>query len=143
LKHLAHLLTAPVNFIIMPLFAIANTNIRFEDVVLQGLAHPMSLGIIIGLVLGKPVGAMLFSWLSVKLKIGSLPDRISWKHLTGVGLLAGIGFTMSIFVSFLSYGSSPANTEAKFAILIASLIAGLSGVIYLKCVLKPVGLKHP
>jgi NhaA family Na+:H+ antiporter len=135
LDKLAHQLTNPVTYIIMPLFALANTNIHIEGNVLGSVTGLLSLGIIAGLLIGKPVGVMLFAWLTVKLKIGSLPEFISWKHITGMGLLAGIGFTMSIFISFLSFGSSVYNTEAKFAILIASVIAGIVGFIYLRNVL--------
>lgn len=135
LQKLAHRLTTPVNFIIMPLFALANTNIRFESNMLHGVISLLGLGIILGLLFGKPIGVMLFAWLSVKFKIGSLPQLITWKHIAGMGLLAGIGFTMSIFISLLSFGSSEYDTEAKFAILIASVIAGLVGFVYLKRVL--------
>lgn len=135
LAKLAHQLNTPVNFIIMPLFALANTNIHFETNMINGVFGVLGLGIILGLLFGKPIGVMLFAWLTVKLKIGSLPDQLSWKHIAGMGMLAGIGFTMSIFISLLSFGSSVYNTEAKFAILIASVIAGVVGFIYLKSVL--------
>ncbi|MDB4927460.1 Na+/H+ antiporter NhaA [Mucilaginibacter sp.] len=135
LEKLAHQLTTPVNFFIMPLFALANTNIHFEVNMVNGVISVLGLGIILGLLIGKPVGVMLFAWLSVKFKIGSLPELITWRHITGMGLLAGIGFTMSIFISLLSFGNSIYNIEAKFAILIASVIAGIAGFIYLKSVL--------
>lgn len=135
LEKLAHRLNTPVNFIIMPLFALANTNIRLETGMVQNVVGLLSLGIILGLVFGKPIGVMLFAWLTVKLKIGTLPKGINWKHITGMGLLAGIGFTMSIFISFLSFGNSAHDTEAKFAILIASVIAGIVGFVYLKRIL--------
>jgi len=135
LEKLAHGLNTPVNYIIMPLFALANTNIHLEAGMAQNVMGILSLGIILGLVFGKPIGVMLFAWLTVKLKIGSLPEQISWAHITGMGLLSGIGFTMSIFISFLSFGNSAHDTEAKFAILIASVIAGVAGFVYLKRVL--------
>jgi NhaA family Na+:H+ antiporter len=128
----AHSLTTPVNFIIMPLFALANTNIHFEADMMAGVVSTLGLGIILGLLIGKPVGVMLFSWLSVKSKIGSLPELITGKYIAGMGLLAGIGFTMSIFISLLSFGTAEHAIEAKFAILIASVIAGVSGFIYLR-----------
>lgn len=136
LDKLAHNLVTPVNFIIMPLFALANTNIYFEAGMINGLTGALGLGIIIGLILGKPVGVMLFSWLTVKLKIGELPQSLSWQHITGMGLLAGIGFTMSIFIAFLSFGNGALNTQAKFAVLIASVTAGVLGYLYLRKVLK-------
>jgi len=114
----AHSLTTPVNFIIMPLFALANTNIHFEAGMMSGVINTLGLGIILGLLIGKPAGVMLFAWLSVKSKIGSLPESITW--------------TMSIFISLLSFGNSAYDIEAKFAILIASAIAGVGGFIYLR-----------
>jgi NhaA family Na+:H+ antiporter len=132
LDKLAHSLTTPVNFIIMPLFALANTNIHFEANMINGVVSALGLGIILGLIIGKPVGVMLFAWISVKFKIGSLPDLVTWKHIAGMGLLAGIGFTMSIFISLLSFGSSAYDIQAKFAILIASAVAGIAGFIYLR-----------
>jgi len=136
LKKAAHSLATPVTFIIMPLFAIANTNIQFESAMITDILSMLGLGIIIGLVFGKPIGIILFSWLAVKLKIGALPEKISWKHILGIGLLAGIGFTMSIFISFISFGGSIYNLEAKFSILISSILAGIFGFVYLKKVLK-------
>jgi NhaA family Na+:H+ antiporter len=136
LSKLAHQLNTPVNFIIMPVFALANTNIHFEATMVNGVFGILGLGIILGLLFGKPVGVMLFAWLTVKLKIGALPDQLSWKHIAGMGILAGIGFTMSIFISLLSFGNSAYNTEAKFAILIASVVAGVVGFVYLKSVLS-------
>ncbi|MES2377990.1 MAG: Na+/H+ antiporter NhaA [Bacteroidota bacterium] len=135
LSKLAHKLNTPVNFIIMPVFALANTNIHFEASMLNGVFGILGLGIILGLLFGKPTGVMLFAWLTVRLKIGSLPDQLSWNHIAGMGMLAGIGFTMSIFISLLSFGTSVHNTEAKFAILIASVVAGIAGFVYLKSVL--------
>ncbi|MBL4675327.1 MAG: Na+/H+ antiporter NhaA [Mucilaginibacter sp.] len=132
LQKLAHGLTKPVNYIIMPLFALANTDIRFTSEMLEGVGGVLSLGIIIGLVAGKPLGVMLASWLSVKTKIGKLPDGFARKHILGIGLLAGIGFTMSIFMSFLSFGNSTQDAQSKLAIMLASLIAGSSGYVYLK-----------
>ena len=136
LKELAHKLVVPVNYIIMPVFALANTNIHFDATMFSGIVSPLGIGIIIGLILGKPVGVMLASWLSVTLKIGTLPHKVSWQLIAGVGVLAGIGFTMSIFISFLSFGDSIHNTEAKLSILIASILAGALGYAYLKRSLK-------
>ena len=135
LKKLEHSLAIPVGFIIMPLFALANTNIHFEAAMISGVAGTLGLGIIIGLVVGKPVGIMLFSLLSVKFNIGKLPKGIVWAHIVGIGLLAGIGFTMSIFISLLSFGDSLFGAEAKFAILIASVLSGIGGFVYLKRVI--------
>ncbi|WP_456311600.1 Na+/H+ antiporter NhaA [Pseudomonas shirazensis] len=127
LEKLEHALTRPVNFIIMPIFALANTNITFETEMIAGLFSNLGLGIILGLFLGKPIGIFIMSWLSVKLKIAELPQSVTWTHVLGLGLLGGIGFTMSIFIALLSFGDALHQNEAKFAILIASAIAGISG----------------
>lgn len=136
LEKLEHLLNGPVNYFIMPIFALANTNITFQREMVNGLASPLGLGIITGLFAGKTIGVTLFSWIAVKLKLGSLPSRSGWKHLIGLGMLAGIGFTMSIFISLLSFSDELHVTEAKFAILCASVISGLAGFIFLKSIHK-------
>lgn len=133
---LEHLLTTPVNFIIMPLFALANTSITFEQGMVDGLGTPLGLGILLGLLAGKTLGVTIFSYIAVKLKWAQLPDKAKWMHMVGVGLLAGIGFTMSIFIAMLSFSEPVFINEAKFAILITSAIAGLSGYIFLKYVGK-------
>jgi len=136
LEHLEHLIVRPVNFLIMPIFALANTNIRFESKMLDGLTSPLGLGIIFGLALGKPLGVTLFSWIAVKSGIASLPSRANWKHVFGLGLLAGIGFTMSIFIALLSFSDPDFNIEAKFSILVASVLAGVSGFVFLNALNK-------
>lgn len=132
LEKLEHLLNGPVNYFIMPVFALANTNISFQKEMFSSLLSPLGLGIILGLFLGKTIGVTLFSWLAVKVKLGSLPNGANWKHIIGLGMLAGIGFTMSIFISLLSFSDDIHITEAKFAILCASIISGLIGFVYLK-----------
>jgi NhaA family Na+:H+ antiporter len=132
LEKLEHALTRPVNFIIMPIFAIANTNITFESGMVEGLFSNLGFGIVLGLFLGKPVGIFFMSWLSVKLNIAQLPDETKWPHVLGLGLLGGIGFTMSIFIALLSFSNPDYQNEAKFAILIASVLAGISGFLLLR-----------
>ncbi|RWX00796.1 Na+/H+ antiporter NhaA [Flavobacterium cerinum] len=127
LEKLEHALSRPVNFIIMPIFAIANTNITFEGSMVEGLFSNLGMGIVLGLFLGKPLGIFLMSWLSVKLKIAQLPAETNWLHVLGLGLLGGIGFTMSIFIALLSFSEPALQTEAKFAVLIASVISGIAG----------------
>lgn len=127
LEKLEHSLNNPVNFIIMPIFAIANTNITFESGMIEGLAGNVGLGILLGLFLGKPIGIFLMSWLSVKLKIAELPAGTNWLHVLGLGLLGGIGFTMSIFIALLSFEGHALQTEAKFAVLAASVLSGIAG----------------
>ncbi len=131
LEKLEHALTRPVNFIIMPIFAIANTNITFESGMVEGLAGSLGLGILLGLFVGKPVGIFLMSWLAVKTKLSVLPDHTGWGHVWGLGLLGGIGFTMSIFIALLSFNDIAHQTEAKFAILVASVVSGVSGYMLL------------
>lgn len=131
LEKLEHIIVKPVNFLIMPIFALINTNIRFENSMIDGLSSPLGLGIFLGLIVGKPLGITLFSWISVKLGLCKLPSKSSWKHIVGLGLLAGIGFTMSIFVSMLSFPELGYQNSAKFSVLLASFIAGLSGYVFL------------
>lgn len=131
LEKLEHALTRPVNFIIMPIFAIANTNITFEAGMVEGLASNLGIGILLGLFVGKPVGIFLMSWLSVKLRIADLPEGTKWLHVLGLGLLGGIGFTMSIFIALLSFQKPEYQNEAKFAILVASVLAGIAGYLVL------------
>jgi NhaA family Na+:H+ antiporter len=121
-----------VNFIIMPLFALANTAIVFPQDWGTVLHSPIAFGIIAGLVLGKPVGICVFSYLSVKCGIAALPSDTSWKQLLGTGMMAGIGFTMSIFIATLAYGDASLQVTSKIAIMIASFIAGISGYAYFK-----------
>lgn len=129
---LEHALSKPVNFIILPVFALANTNITYTNGMLEGLATPLGLGIILGLILGKPLGIWVMSWLAVKLKLSILPEGVNWVHIAGMGLLAGIGFTMSIFISLLSFNDVALQSESKFAILTASIIAAVAGFISLR-----------
>lgn len=127
IQTIEHAISTPVNFFIMPLFALANTNIRFESGMVDGLASPLGFGIIAGLFIGKPLGITLLSWLSVKLGLSELPKGTRWIQVLAIGLIGGIGFTMSIFIALLSFSDVAHQTEAKFAILIASLISGLIG----------------
>ncbi|MGA0557196.1 Na+/H+ antiporter NhaA [Larkinella sp. VNQ87] len=138
LEKLEHLLIKPVNFLIMPVFALANTNITFESTMLESLTTTMGLGIIAGLLIGKPLGISLLSWLSVKLGLCDLPEGTGWLQIIGAGMLGGIGFTMSIFIALLSFADEPIlSSGAKFAILIGSITAGLLGYSVLRAVSKP------
>lgn len=127
LEKLEHALVKPVNFIIVPLFALANTNIHIESKLFESLFSSLGIGILLGLLIGKPIGIIIISWLSVKLKICKLPANSNWTHILGIGLLGGIGFTMSIFISLLSFSDTAVIAEAKFAILIASVVSGILG----------------
>lgn len=132
LEQLEHTLHTPVSFIIMPIFALANTNITFKEGMVDGLFSNFGYGIVLGLILGKLAGITFFSFLAIKLKISGLPDRSHWGHMLGAGLLAGIGFTMSIFIAGLSYKETAMQDSAKFAILVASVLAGVLGYFVLK-----------
>lgn len=127
LEKLEHLLTTPVNFIIIPLFAFANTLIPIHGEMFGGLTSKLGIGIILGLIAGKSIGIFLICFMTKKLKIAELPEGSNWKQIFGVGLLGGIGFTMSIFISILSFDNAILVEQAKFAVLIASLCAGLLG----------------
>lgn len=136
LERLEHALTRPVNFLIIPLFAFANTNITLENSMLNGLTSSLGLGIGIGLLCGKPLGILITSYLCSKTKISTLPEGSSWMHMLGVGLLAGIGFTMSIFIAILSFEDAIHIAEGKLAILVTSVLAGTLGYLLLRYVAK-------
>jgi NhaA family Na+:H+ antiporter len=130
---LEHFLHKPVAFIILPIFALANTGIVIGPDWAQHLTSANSSGIIGGLVLGKPLGIMLFSFVAVTIGICRLPFDLNWRHLFGAGLLGGIGFTMSIFITNLAFaGNSEMINASKMAILLASLTAGTIGFLWLR-----------
>ncbi len=133
---LQHFLHKPVAFIILPIFALANTAIIFSGNLMDTLSAHYSLGIALGLIVGKPLGIFMMTFLVVSIGICKLPTGINWKSIFGVGLLAGIGFTMSIFVTLLAFENETIINNSKLVILIASLTAGLMGFIFLKSVLN-------
>ena len=137
---LEHLLHKPVAFLILPLFALANTGIVIGADWRQALLSDNSVGIALGLVVGKPLGITLLSFMAVAFGICKLPADLGWRHIFGAGLIAGIGFTMSIFVTQLAFANDPALISAsKMAILLASLVAGSLGLLWLGLVArKPV-----
>ena len=126
----------PVALIILPLFALANTAIVFAKGWDTGLAEPGSLGIFAGLIIGKPLGIFLFSFVAVSSGLCALPLGLKWKHVLGIGFLAGIGFTMSIFITLLAYSDMIMITESKISILLASLVSGILGYTWLHIFLK-------
>lgn len=132
LERLEHAIVKPVNFFIIPLFAFANTNITLESEMLHGLTEPLGLGITLGLLVGKPIGILLTSFICTTLKLSTLPAESTWRHIFGVGLLAGIGFTMSIFIAILSFDDALHISEGKLSILLTSLLAGILGFLVLK-----------
>ncbi|HAN39112.1 MAG TPA: Na+/H+ antiporter NhaA [Chitinophagaceae bacterium] len=121
-----------VYFLIMPVFALANTAITINTSnLMQDLTNPLSLGIIVGLVVGKPVGIMLVSYILVKAKIAQLPTNTRWMHMIGAGMLAGIGFTMSIFIATLAFSDVLLQNQSKLAVLTASIFAIILGYLWL------------
>lgn len=155
LHRLEHALHPWVAFLIMPVFALANAGIIINATMLQSLLAPLALGIIFGLLFGKTLGIYLAAWLGVKLKIGALPKGVTWQHILGAGVLAGMGFTMSIFITTLAFSTGGGHAEllgfrlaspaalaaadmekiqnlAKLAILIASTLAGVIGYTILR-----------
>jgi len=112
----------------MPLFALANAGVHFGGDLLAALSWPVTAGSVLGLVVGKPIGITLFAWLATRIGVAALPSGAGWRALAGVSCLGGIGFTMSIFIASLAFPGSPALLDsAKVGILVASLVAGLSG----------------
>lgn len=130
--HLQHFLHKPVAFIILPIFALANTAIVFPNNVMEGFASSNSIGIITGLVLGKFLGIFLFTFWAVKLKLGSLSSDVGWRQIAGAACLGGIGFTMSIFITNLAFSDQNIVNDSKISILLASLIASVIGLAILK-----------
>jgi NhaA family Na+:H+ antiporter len=133
---LQNLIHKPVAFIILPVFALANTCIAIGDNWQSSIGQPNSLGIIAGLVIGKPLGIWLFSFIGVGLGLCTLPSDLKWKNILGAGFLGGIGFTMSIFITLLAYEDGETVNNSKIAILIASFIAGIIGFFFLRLTLK-------
>lgn len=133
---LQHFLHLPVAFFILPIFALANTAIILNSNWHVALSYNYTLGIALGLLLGKPIGIVLFCFLAIQLKICKLPEDINWKAIIGVGFLGGIGFTMSIFITLLAYSDETLISNSKIMILVSSLVAGIIGFLYLKSVLK-------
>lgn len=116
-----------IAYLIVPVFALANSGVVFEESPLGLLGEPIGLGLILGLVVGKPAGVMLFSWVAIRIGIGSMPRGVTWRHLLGAACLAGIGFTMSLFITLLAFENATQLALAKTAILVASLFAGMLG----------------
>lgn len=135
-SRLQQFLHVPVAFIILPLFALANTGIVIAKDFHHSLLTKNSLGIMAGLVLGKPIGVFAFAWLSVKIGLASLPSAVNWKNILAVGVLAGVGFTMSVFITLLAFSSPDLVSQSKIAILLSSLVSGLIGLIFLLVIFR-------
>ncbi len=139
LQTIEHALHPWVAFGIMPLFALANAGIVITADFFDSIINPVSVGVAGGLIIGKFTGILLFCWIMVKFRISKLPEGANWKHIAGVALLAGIGFTMSLFISGLAFDNPLFIDQAKYGILVASIVAGLLGTIVLKRIGKSEG----
>ena len=132
LQRMLHALHPWVAFLVLPIFALGNAGLSLGEIdLVKALTDPVSLGIMLGLFVGKPVGIFLFSYLSVKLKIAVIPEGIRWPHVFGVSLLGGIGFTMSLFISGLSFNDSTLLNYSKLAILCISVVSAIAGILFL------------
>lgn len=132
LQRFEHALHPWVAFAIMPLFALANAGVRIEGDFFDALTHPVTIGIVLGLVIGKQVGVTVFSWAAVRFGVAVLPYGVTWRQMYGVALLGGIGFTMSLFITGLAFVDDSLNAEAKIGILLGSAISGVIGYLVLR-----------
>jgi len=121
------------SYLVLPLFALANAGVSLSGEAISGaLASPVTLGVALGLLIGKVVGVTAVAWLVVKVGIASLPAAVTWRHVTGAGMLAGIGFTVALFIAQLAFSDPVMVEEAKIGILAASLVAGIGGYLLLR-----------
>lgn len=121
-----------VAFLIMPLFALANAGMHIGGDFFTSLLNPVSAGVATGLVVGKFAGVLLFTWLMVRLKLAKLPEQANWKHICGVALLAGVGFTMSLFITGRAFNDPGMIDQSKYGILLASVVSGVAGIVWLR-----------
>lgn len=128
---LEHALIPWNRYLIMPVFALANAGVILGGGAARSVVAPVSLGVICGLVIGKPIGIVLFSWLATRTRLAAMLDGIGWRQIVGVGMLGGIGFTMSLFIANLAFGDGTALETAKVGILLASVVSGIAGAIVL------------
>ncbi|REL26485.1 Na+/H+ antiporter NhaA [Thalassotalea euphylliae] len=133
-KQLESSLHSSVAFVILPLFAFANAGIDFRELTIDAISHPITVGIALGLLIGKPLGIMSMCYIATKLGIAKLPAEITWRHIFGASVLCGIGFTMSLFIGSLAFETTGSNiiVDERLGILMASLIAAIAGYTILK-----------
>lgn len=137
LQRLEQALHPWVAFLVLPLFALANAGIELPDSIFGVFDSPVTMGVMLGLVLGKPIGLLLMSWTFVKLGWGKLGTDVNWGHMVAISVLSGLGFTMAIFISELAFASEAMRAEAKLGILFASITAVVIGTwLFTRC--KPV-----
>jgi NhaA family Na+:H+ antiporter len=141
LQRLEHSLESWITFLILPLFALANAGFSLGDIQLShAVNHPVTLGVTLGLVVGKPLGIFLFTYLASKTLKAPLPSGVGWFHITGAGILGGIGFTMSLFISGLSFASAEFAELSKLGIIMGSLVSAVLGLLLLSLIKVPI--KH-
>lgn len=131
LQRLERVLHPWVAYLILPLFALGNAGLSFEGMDITSIAHPISIGIILGLFIGKPLGITLLSFTAVKIGLASLPEKVKWSHITGASMLGGIGFTMSLFIADIAFTSSAFLNYAKLGTLSGSILAIICGIGFL------------
>jgi NhaA family Na+:H+ antiporter len=131
LHRIEHRLQPWVSFVVMPLFAFANAGVRVLGNIVAAAKHPVSLGVALGLFVGKPLGIGLFAWLSARLNLATPPTEVSWRQIFGASWLCGIGFTMSLFIASLAFGDGALLDMSKIGILVASGAAGVCGSFFL------------
>lgn len=135
---LENFLHKPVAFLILPLFALANTGVTLDGTLWSAMTEPNALGVIGGLLVGKPIGILMLSLLAILLGLCTMPEGLNWRHLLGAGMLGGIGFTMSIFITNLAFATQPESVDAaKLAVFSGSLMAGVIGSAWLWLVGRP------
>lgn len=131
LQRIEHDLHGPVTYVVLPVFALANAGVTLEGDIIEQLMAPLALGVVLGLFIGKQIGITLATWLAVKVGLADLPKGVSWRQIHGANILAGIGFTMSLFVASLAFTSAEQIAEAKIGILSGSLVSGIVGYVFL------------
>jgi NhaA family Na+:H+ antiporter len=135
LQRLLHTLHPWVVFLVLPFFALSNTGVPLHGISFSEAAtHTVSMGIVFGLVFGKPIGVTLFSFLAVKFQVATLPENVRWSHILGAAMLGGIGFTMSLLISNLSFSSPQILNITKLAVLSGSILSAIAGMIFLGAV---------
>jgi NhaA family Na+:H+ antiporter len=138
LERLESRLTPWVSYVIVPLFALANAGVQFSGDAASGLfSDPVVLGVGVGLVGGKTIGVFLASWIAVKLGLGKLPAGTTWRHILGLSMVAGVGFTVALFVTSISFTDPALADSAKIGILLGSAVAGTAGYLFLRAIPEP------
>ena len=132
LKHLEHKLHNFVGILVLPVFAFFNSDINFSDVTMSSVYSPLSMGVILGLLLGKPIGITLFTYVGMKTKLFSLPENVTLKDVFGLSLLCGIGFTMSLFINGIAFTETYLIDSSKLGIFIGSIVSAIAGYLILK-----------